>query len=121
MRELAAALAVAGANQGEPTTLSPLPPSPLIRFVWILDRRQRHELPGIVDSAVRAFADSADFLVGLDLAGDESQGKPEQLAPSFIAAFRECLPITIHAGEGEAADNIWQAAYHLHADRIGHG
>ena len=31
------------------------------------------------------------------------------------------MPITIHAGEGESADNIWQAAYHLHADRIGHG
>ncbi len=31
------------------------------------------------------------------------------------------LPITIHAGEGEPAESIWQAAYHLHADRIGHG
>ncbi|MCX8005642.1 MAG: hypothetical protein N2688_11930, partial [Burkholderiaceae bacterium] len=34
---------------------------------------------------------------------------------------RECLRITIHAGEGERAENIWQAAYRLHADRIGHG
>ena len=25
------------------------------------------------------------------------------------------------AGEGESPENIWQAAYHLHADRIGHG
>lgn len=31
------------------------------------------------------------------------------------------MPVTIHAGEGERAENIWQAAYHLHADRIGHG
>ena len=114
VRELAAALAAAGANQNNAR-------SPLIRFIWILDRRQRHELAGIVDSAVRAFADSGGFLVGLDLAGDEARHQPEQLAPSFSAAFRECLPITIHAGEGESADNIWQAAYHLHADRIGHG
>ena len=39
----------------------------------------------------------------------------------FTPAFEYCLPITIHAGEGEPAESIWQAAYHLHADRIGHG
>lgn len=115
VRELAAALAAAGANQ------TGKPHGPLIRFIWILDRRQRNDLARIVDSALQAFAESAGFLVGLDLAGDEARNKPEELAPSFSAAFRECLPITIHAGEGESADNIWQAAYHLHADRIGHG
>lgn len=115
VREFAAALAAAGANRKDD------PFSPCIRFIWILDRRQRHELAGIVNSAVRTFSDSGGFLVGLDLAGDEARHQPEQLAPSFLAAFRECLPITIHAGEGESADNIWQAAYHLHADRIGHG
>ena len=31
------------------------------------------------------------------------------------------MGITIHAGEGEQAESIWQAAYLLHADRIGHG
>jgi len=115
VRELAAALAAAGANREDD------PRSPCIRFIWILDRRQANDLPRLIEHAVRAFADSAGFLVGLDLAGDESHNRPEQLAPYFNAAFRECLPITIHAGEGEAADNIWQAAYHLHADRIGHG
>ncbi|MBF0246321.1 MAG: adenosine deaminase, partial [Planctomycetes bacterium] len=35
--------------------------------------------------------------------------------------FEACLPITIHAGEGEGPEKIWAAAYHLHADRIGHG
>lgn len=113
--ELAAALAKAGANQaGDPQ-------SPCIRFIWILDRRQQNSLSSTVDRAIQAFADNRNFLVGLDLAGDEATSQPEALAPSFTAAFRECLPITIHAGEGEAADNIWQAAYHLHADRIGHG
>jgi adenosine deaminase len=60
-------------------------------------------------------------MLGLDLAGDEASSTPEQLAAHFTPAFANCLPITIHAGEGEAAHNIWQAAYHLHADRIGHG
>jgi adenosine deaminase len=115
VRELATALSRAGANQASD------PQSPCIRFIWILDRRQQNSLASTVDRAIQAFRDSHGFLVGLDLAGDEATSQPEALAPSFIAAFRECLPITIHAGEGEAADNIWQAAYHLHADRIGHG
>ena len=42
-------------------------------------------------------------------------------AGHFLPAFEVCLPVTIHAGEGQEADRIWQAAYHLHADRIGHG
>ncbi|PKO88419.1 MAG: adenosine deaminase [Betaproteobacteria bacterium HGW-Betaproteobacteria-10] len=113
--ELATALIKAGANQANDSE------SPCIRFIWILDRRQQNSLTSTVDRAIQAFADSNGFLVGLDLAGDEATSQPEALAPCFIAAFRECLPITIHAGEGEAADNIWQAAYHLHADRIGHG
>jgi adenosine deaminase len=115
VRELAAALERAGANQADDAH------SPRVRFIWILDRRQRDSLSRIVDSAIRTFADCGGFLVGLDLAGDEATSQPEELAASFTAAFRECLPITIHAGEGEAAENIWQAAYHLHADRIGHG
>ena len=50
-----------------------------------------------------------------------SKTKPREIAHLFTPAFEYCLPITIHAGEGEQAESIWQAAYHLHADRIGHG
>ena len=115
VRELGQALHQAGANvTGDPG-------SPIIHFIWILDRRHENELKSTVDRAIAALEASNGFLVGLDLAGDESIGAAEQIAPAFTAAFRECLPITIHAGEGESADNIWQAAYHLHADRIGHG
>ena len=115
VRDLGLALRQAGANDAQDSH------SPIIRFIWILDRRQQNQLADTVDRAIRALHDSSGFLVGLDLAGDEGCGQPETLAPAFTAAFRECLPITIHAGEGEPADNIWQAAYHLHADRIGHG
>lgn len=31
------------------------------------------------------------------------------------------MPITIHAGEGEPAENIWASVYNLHAERVGHG
>jgi adenosine deaminase len=92
-----------------------------IGFVWIVDRRQPQQVPTVVQAAVAARAQLPDFLLGLDLAGDEGTHNPAALATGFAPAFAECLPLTIHAGEGEAAQNIWQAAYHLHADRIGHG
>lgn len=95
--------------------------APRIGFVWILDRRQRDSLAAVVEGAVRAHAMLDGFLLGLDLAGDEGTHNPADLAPDFVPAFAECIPLTIHAGEGESAENIWQAAYHLHADRIGHG
>jgi adenosine deaminase len=97
------------------------PDGPRIGFIWILDRRQRDALPDVVAQAVAAHLLLEGFLLGLDLAGDEGTHNPAHLAPGFQSAFADCLPITIHAGEGEAAENIWQAAYHLHADRIGHG
>lgn len=118
LSDLRAALQEAGADVGaggEP------PDGPRIGFLWILDRRQRGNIPSVVTQAVTARAALDNFLLGLDLAGDEGTTAPEDLAPAFVAAFRECLPITIHAGEGEPAERIWQAAYHLHADRIGHG
>jgi len=95
--------------------------TPRIGFVWILDRRQRDSLASVVLQAVAARAGLDGFLLGLDLAGDEGTHNPADLAAGFVPAFAECIPVTIHAGEGERAENIWQAAYHLHADRIGHG
>jgi adenosine deaminase len=95
--------------------------APRFGFVWILDRRQRDSMPAVIAQAVAAHAALESFLLGLDLAGAEGTQRPEELAQHFTAAFRECLRVTIHAGEGEPAENIWQAAYLLHADRIGHG
>lgn len=110
--DLHAALIRAGAGSAD---------NPIIRFIWILDRRTPDRMPAIIELAAQATDRLEHFLVGLDLAGDEGTNQPEQLARHFTPAFRECLSITIHAGEGEPAENIWQAAYHLHADRIGHG
>lgn len=94
-----------------------------IGFVWIIDRRQRDGLAAVVQQAVAAHRHEQlhGFLLGLDLAGEEGTHAPAELASGFVPAFAECLPLTIHAGEGESAEKIWQAAYHLHADRIGHG
>jgi adenosine deaminase len=94
---------------------------PEIRFIIIADRRNMDQLQKTIAMAVQAKERWPDFIIGLDLAGDESQPVPANIGEWFLPAFEVCLPITIHAGEGEQADSIWQAAYKLHADRIGHG
>lgn len=124
LRDLRAALRAAGACVAPPDSdavLDASSPSPRIGFIWILDRRQRGNLAAVVACAVAARSALGGFLLGLDLAGDEGTHNPADLSSSFLPAFADCIPLTIHAGEGENAENIWQAAYHLHADRIGHG
>ena len=95
---------------------------PQFRFIIIADRRATIEdLQHTINLSVKAKRQLPDFVVGLDMAGDEQQVQPADIAHLFMPAFEYCLPITIHAGEGQPAESIWQAAYHLHADRIGHG
>ncbi|AGX86945.1 adenosine deaminase [Candidatus Symbiobacter mobilis CR] len=119
LRDLCTALERAGARV-RPVADPAATAWPRVGFVWILNRRHSDHAQ-VVQQAVQAHRELGHFLLGLDLAGDEGTRCPEALAPAFQPAFAECLPVTIHAGEGEPADNIWQAAYHLHADRIGHG
>jgi adenosine deaminase len=59
--------------------------------------------------------------VGFDLAGDEAKGNPAQMRDIFLPAMRQCMRFTIHAGETADVENVWEAVYHLAADRIGHG
>lgn len=121
LAELQHALHAAGAQTQATHTVQPGQAPLRIGFIWILDRRQLDRLPAVVQQAVAAHAKFKGFLLGLDLAGDEGTHNPAQLAPGFLPAFEACFPLTIHAGEGESAHHIWQASYHLHADRIGHG
>ncbi len=62
-----------------------------------------------------------DFIVGFDVAGDESKAKPATMRDALRPLMLESLHITIHAGENQPVNNIWQATYELNADRIGHG
>jgi len=117
LRDFMAALQQAGAQ----VDARPCPHPLRIGFIWILDRRQSDTMAQVVLQATAAHNTLSGFLLGLDLAGDEGTHAPDALASAFMPAFADCLPLTIHAGEGEDAQHIWQAAYHLHADRIGHG
>ena len=62
-----------------------------------------------------------DKLVGMDLAGDEL-GFPGDLFKSHFKQVRDAdLSITVHAGEADGANSMWQAIIELGATRIGHG
>lgn len=62
-----------------------------------------------------------EWIVGFDLAGAEKARSPAELRESFLPLMKESMNLTIHAGENEDVRNIWEAVYHLNADRIGHG
>ncbi len=58
---------------------------------------------------------------GFDLAGNEKAGSAAQMREAFMPMMEKCLHFTIHAGETEDVRSIWEAVYHLNAERIGHG
>lgn len=58
---------------------------------------------------------------GFDLAGDEKAGRPADMRQAFMPMMEKCMHFTIHAGEGQKVEGIWEAVYHLNAERVGHG
>jgi adenosine deaminase len=61
-------------------------------------------------------------IVGIDLAGDETNYPPESFTEFFKTIKDEGIyEATIHAGEVTPSDQIWAAIDQLHASRIGHG
>lgn len=61
------------------------------------------------------------YFRGFDLAGAEKAKKAEDVRKFFKNAMKECYNITIHAGETEPVESVWQAVYELNAERVGHG
>jgi adenosine deaminase len=59
--------------------------------------------------------------VGFDLAGNEEAGRPSEMRNAFMPMMEKCMHFTIHAGEIQDVNSIWEAVYHLNAERIGHG
>jgi len=60
-------------------------------------------------------------LRGFDLAGNESVQNASAMREAFMSMMEKCMHFTIHAGENEPVASIWEAVYHLNAERIGHG
>ena len=60
-------------------------------------------------------------VVGFDLAGAERGNPPRLFREAYDVARRGGLGLTVHAGEDEGPERIWEALDGLGADRIGHG
>jgi len=92
-------------------------------LIFIISRHRGDSTADYVDLVKRLRNNQwfKKFFRGFDLAGNESIKTPEELRDSFMDIMKECYNITIHAGETEPVENIWQAVYHLNAERIGHG
>lgn len=89
--------------------------------VKLIASMNRHESVKFGERVLRAAIDyKKDGIVGLDLAGNEQMS-----ALPFREIFREAkedgLGITIHAGEWDGANSVWDAVGNMNADRIGHG
>ncbi len=66
-------------------------------------------------------SDSTCRVVGVDLAGFEhKETRAALFAADFDAVHRVGLAVTIHAGENDDAEGIWQAVFKLNARRLGH-
>ncbi len=60
-------------------------------------------------------------VVGVDLAGFEHKDTRAALfATDFESVHRVGLAVTVHAGENDDAEGIWQAVFKLNARRLGH-
>ena len=81
----------------------------------------RHESVEIGETVTQIAVDLKDYIVGLDLAGDEVNFPAVPFASLFHDAKKEGLGITVHGGEWTGPANVQQAIELLGADRIGHG
>lgn len=59
-------------------------------------------------------------VVALDLAGAEALYKTKTFEEEFLMAKKLGIPFTIHAGEADGPESVWEAL-RLGASRIGHG
>jgi adenosine deaminase len=60
-------------------------------------------------------------IVGIDLAGDELRFPAKLFKEHFLRAREHGLQVTVHAGEADGPQSIWDAIQLLGASRIGHG
>ncbi len=87
----------------------------------------RHQGPHIAKILARQAIAEAQHLhsktgvVGFDLAGAERGNPPRLFTEAYAIARAGGLGLTVHAGEDEGPECIWQAIETLGVTRIGHG
>lgn len=88
-----------------------------VNLIGILSRTYG---PQAAWTELNALLSQADRIVALDLAGDEANWPGELFLEHFSRARETGWQVTIHAGEIDGPDSIWQAINELGAARIGH-
>lgn len=102
------------------------PYPPRVNLIVIVTRRDGGDLSSLSRHLALAVT-AADLsrecrVVGVDLAGFENPStRPIYFETDFTPAHRCGLAVTVHAGENDDVESIWQAVYRLSARRIGHG
>lgn len=90
--------------------------------VKLIASMNRHESVEIGEKVMRAaIANMHKGVVALDLAGDEANFSALPFRSLFQQAREAGLGITIHAGEWNGANSVWDAIGNMNAKRIGHG
>jgi adenosine deaminase len=101
-----------------------------IRLIFIASRHKGEEVAKReiankhVNMALKLLKTNERFqyhFAGFDMAGAEDICTPNEMRDLFRPVQEHIIKITIHAGEGQKPQNIWEAVYELSADRIGHG
>jgi adenosine deaminase len=96
-------------------------PLPLLHSSGLIVCAMRHEPAQRTAQAARlALKYQGQGVIGFDLAGAEVGHPPEEHATALKLARDAGLPITLHAGEADAAERVLEAG-RLGARRIGHG
>jgi adenosine deaminase len=80
--------------------------------------RQTEPTRDIAELALRYRRDS---VAGFDIAGPEKGYPPSRFLGSFQLLRRQSAYYTIHAGEAEGCESVWEAVQVCGANRIGHG
>jgi len=67
------------------------------------------------------FWESPCKVVSFDIAGIEKGNRVSKFKKELRPLLLKCIPTTIHAGEEDTEEAIWEAVYEAHVSRIGHG
>ncbi|PIW69696.1 MAG: hypothetical protein COW08_05790 [Ignavibacteriales bacterium CG12_big_fil_rev_8_21_14_0_65_30_8] len=59
-------------------------------------------------------------IVSFDIAGLEKNNRVSKFKNELKPLLDRCIPITMHAGEDDTHEAIWEAVYLAHAQRLGH-
>ncbi len=97
-----------------------------VNVILIATRQEGGDRSRIARHLALAIAATEHFIegcrvVGVDLAGFEHRETRAALfATDFEPAHRVGLAVTVHAGENDDVEGIWQAVFKLSARRLGH-